>query len=696
MVHNLPAAEAVWEPVPCVPADLPPEALFDTARVADDFAAEALNWGVLRGGQNAMATLQRDTAEKRSGVASLRVDYEFVGKPDYEYIQTNTPLDLPEPGPGIGFWLKHDGTPFPVRLRVTDSSGETHQVDLLCSTEPGWQFVAGTLVGRTTAWGGDGNGRLDYPCKLNGLCVDRPKRGYVGKGSLWIDDLALVRPRTLSESLQVETQGKRFGNVYAPGETVALRVRGQGDSVRWTLLDFWGREVASGQGQAAGTEARFPLAKPGYYACKLELLVGERLAEAQEFRCAALANGDEAARSDFVGVNCHFGQRAYPLDCLDLMRRYGINQFRDEISWRSVETEKGKYALPNHAAEYTRKAAELGLRPLILFDYSNPHYDNDGFPNSPGALTGFAAYAVELARATRGTASNFEVWNEWIGGCGMSGRPGDHGPEAYGRLLKETYAAVKQAFPDVTIVGIGGEYGPHCAENVVRAIGTAGAKSMDAFSIHPYRYPRSPEESDLVGEVQTIADRAAETGAPKKLWITEIGYPTHRTAGGSEERAQARHCVRTLILLQATGVVEKVYWYDLKDDGPRREYNEHNFGLIRHQQYNCAPKPGVVAMSVYIRIAGGATFRELKQQGAAYAASYRRPDGNDVLVAWTTGAPGKCAVTGQVREAVDLVGAPVDVEAGVVLTNSPLYLVGTDLSLVPDTVAVRSQPATPK
>ena len=49
--------------------------------------------------------------------------------------------------------------------------------------------------------------------------------------------------------------------------------------------------------------------------------------------------------------------------------------------------------------------------------------DRGGFPNSPEAIAGFANYAVELARQTRGQVAMFEVWNEWVGGCGMTGRP---------------------------------------------------------------------------------------------------------------------------------------------------------------------------------------------------------------------------------------------------------------------------------
>ncbi len=443
------------------------------------------------------------------------------------------------------------------------------------------------------------------------------------------------------------------------GASIDLRFTGAGDRIRWQWTDYWGQELAHGEGPATASEANVVLPRPGYFVCRIELLRAGRVTDVRQYSCAAIANGAEDARSDFVGVCSHYGQNNYPLPSMDLLQRYGIDQFRDEISWRSYERERGKYEMPRHAAEYLQHAAQLKMRPLIIYDYNNPLYDNDGYPNSPEAIAAFAAYAVDLTRQTRGTVAMFEVWNEWIGGCGMNGRPGDHGPEAYGRLLKDAYAAVKQAFPEVTVVGIGGEYGPQCAENIATALTVAGADSQDGWSIHPYRYPRSAEQSDLIGEVGRIVQRVRATGTTQKAWITEIGWPTHRTSGGSDESAQARHCVRSLALLQSTGLVEKVFWYDFKDDGTRRDYNEHNFGLIRHQSYNCAPKPGMVAMSVFVRMTGGAEFQKLVATDSVYAAHYRRNDGRELVIAWTTDKAKDIEVTGQLEKVVDIMGADV-------------------------------------
>ncbi len=479
----------------------------------------------------------------------------------------------------------------------------------------------------------------------------------------------------------VDSHNAPFGHLYAVGQSVSLRAKGDGDFIRWQVRDYWRHSLAEGEGAGEGSSIQFVLNRSGYFSCRIELLRAGQAAEIQEFCCAALPDGAESARTDFVGVCSHYGQNNYPLPSMNLMRSYGIDQFRDEIAWRSFERRPDEYVMPAHASEYLQRASELSMRPLIIFDYSNPNYDGDGFPNSPEAIAAFGRYAVELARQTRGTVKMFEVWNEWVGGCGMGNRPGNHSPEAYGRLLKPTYAAVKQAFPHVTIVGIGGEYGTHCADNVVGALSTAGAESMDAWSIHPYRYPRPLEQSELVDEVRRIADRVAETGATQSAWITEIGWPTHRTSGGSSERDQARYCVRSLALLQSTGRVQKVFWYDFKDDGTRRDYNEHNFGLIRHQTYHCAPKPGVVAPSAFIRMTGDASFVDLTEQNGCYAARYRRPDGIDVLVAWAQNDSRPITVTGHVQSQVDIMGVEKAAAGTVDLTEDPVYLIGRNLEI---------------
>ena len=205
---------------------------------------------------------------------------------------------------------------------------------------------------------------------------------------------------------------------------------------------------------------------------------------------------------------------------------------------------------------------------------------------------------------------------------------------------------------------------------------------MDGFSIHPYRYPRAPEKSGLVDEVLSITNAVTETGGPGKVWISEIGWPTHRAPGGSTESVQARYCARTLALLQSTGVVERVDWYDLKDDGLLRQYNEHNFGLLHHEQFNCAPKPGIVAMSVFAQRTAGTTCLGLEQNDDLYVVRYEQIDGTDLLLAWTTGAARSVGVTGSLLSATSIMGTSLPAKRTARLSEDIVYLAGRDLQIV--------------
>ena len=679
---SISSADSSWEKIECVPADLTNQLRFQPVRMIDDIERSTQNWTPLKSDQCAQATVHRDRNQYHGGRSALRVDYRFDGESRYEYIQLQGKAEFAQPGLGFGFWLKHDGVPFSLRLRFVDSSGENHQTELIgLPTETDWQFVAGMLDTKSDFWGGDGNGRKDYPCRLSGIVIDRPQSGFTATGSLWIDDLMFVQPRKQQERpFEIATKNRRFGNQFTVGENVMLQASGAGDEIRWQVVDYFGNVQARGKGPAKQTSVEFPLQQPGWFSCQFILIADRQIVGSRSFDCAALPPSDDSPLCDFVGVCTHFGQNRYPLDCMDMMLRYGIDQYRDEIGWSRYEQQPGEYSLPDYAADYLRHSAKLKMRPLVIFDYSNRHYDHGNFPNSPEAIQGFANYAVALARETKGTVGMFEVWNEWIGGCGMKERDGQHDAAAYGRLLKPTYAAVKAKFPELTVVGIGGEYGKECAENIAISAREAGPQSMDGWSIHPYRYPHSPELSDLVGEVNRIASRVGQEGVKTKAWITEIGYPTHLTNRGSTPAAQARHCVRTLALLQSTGLVEKVFWYDLKDDGHSREEKEHNFGLVHHQQFNCAPKPGMVAMSVFARSTAGWQFRELKQAGTTYVACYRRPDGQDLLIAWTSQGKAMIGLKGQLNSAFDIMGKSLEPAENVEISVDPIYFVGKDLN----------------
>jgi hypothetical protein len=141
--------------------------------------------------------------------------------------------------------------------------------------------------------------------------------------------------------------------------------------------------------------------------------------------------------------------------------------------------------------------------------------------------------------------------------------------------------------------------------------------------------------------------------------------------------------VRTVVLLQQQPRVGKLFWYDFKDDGLDRTYNENNFGVVRHQQLNCAPKPAAAALAAWVRLTGGATPAGLSQTNGVYVAAYRA-GAQDVLVAWSASGSLPVRVGGRLAQAADLMGEPFAVTGALRLSEYPVYLTGRNLSVCPE------------
>ena len=119
--------------------------------------------------------------------------------------------------------------------------------------------------------------------------------------------------------------------------------------------------------------------------------------------------------------------------------------------------------------------------------------------------------------------------------------------------------------------------------------------------------------------------------------------------------------------------------YDFQDDGPRRDYTEHNFGLTFQDQ---TPKPSFAAVAFMTRLLGKATPRLGSagidpKVGRQYA--FELPDGRKVYAMWAVEKPVERAVPPDVRGGFvfDLMGNRSDLgnQTKLALTESPVYVV---------------------
>jgi hypothetical protein len=284
---------------------------------------------------------------------------------------------------------------------------------------------------------------------------------------------------------------------------------------------------------------------------------------------------------------------------VDRLVDLGIGTMRDECAWTLVEGQPGDLQLPEEWNRNLDYSVSRGLDTLLILDYANPLYDDGLAPHTDEGRAAFARYAEFMARETRGRVRCFEVWNEpnTAGFWAPAANPQD-----YAALLRTVYPAVKRGNPDAVVVG--------CATagidtEFIRAVLDAGGHdSMDALSIHPYVTPAAPEAADIWNRMRAIRDMTAEYGPPLDIWVTEIGYPTAGANSVSEDQ-QANMIARTYLRSLTLPWLRTVFWYWFGPDGPDRELNEDNFGLLHH---DWSPKPGFTALRTVIEHFASAEF----------------------------------------------------------------------------------------
>jgi hypothetical protein len=311
-----------------------------------------------------------------------------------------------------------------------------------------------------------------------------------------------------------------------------------------------------------------------------------------------------------VGACTHFSQGKGVLERnLESIKQAGIASIRDEVGWGSVEREKGQLAMPERFDAYVRKAAAEGLNVLLILDYANRFYDDGDRPRSPEAIEGFCRYSEFVVRHFGKDVRLYEVWNEWDIGIGLPRQYNKGGsPEDYVKLLKAVYPRIKATDPGVTVMA-GGSTSGGVKKGWLEGIVKEGALDFcDAISIHSYNYndkfpQRGPEAcSAWMTGVQAMLRRYND-GRDVPFYVTEMGWPTHVTKGGTDPELSASYLARLYLLARTSPSFEGIWWYDFQDDGWNPQYNEDNFGLVRP---DLTPKPSYhVLADVAPLVAGG-------------------------------------------------------------------------------------------
>ncbi|MSP12456.1 MAG: hypothetical protein EXR62_05805 [Chloroflexi bacterium] len=221
---------------------------------------------------------------------------------------------------------------------------------------------------------------------------------------------------------------------------------------------------------------------------------------------------------------------------LQMVRELGASWVVEYFPWAYAEPEAGRYDF-THADLLVNHALQQGLKVIARIDYvpawARPA-DSTVRLLPEEAYQRYAAFVAVFAHHFRGRVNYIVVWNEpnLVFEWGM--RPAD--PEAYTRLLAQSYKAIKAVAPETQVLAAGlapteGD-GANMSdlEFLKRMIMAGGGQWMDGLAAHAYGRTVPATEPPDAGRINfrrvelyhDMLVRAGYEGLP--LYITESGW----------------------------------------------------------------------------------------------------------------------------------------------------------------------------
>ncbi len=679
-----------------LPADLP--------NVISDFEQENDEWIFSFGDTPAVRSSYQaiQSAESYQGSYAGRILADFsqspTGSPYASIKKEVDELDIER----MAFWIKTSDLKS-VRIRTTDSTGQTFQQRITLQNTSNWQQVVINEMGSPSFehWNGANDGEWHKPAAAITILFDRfDVKNPALTATVLIDQLTAQIGDWLPE---LKIQQTTLGNIFLDSEPSTFIVKSSSATINWAAYDIYGEQVAAGNENTNAGQAGItvPFRKLGYFTLEVS---AERPGSDPLIRKTAYAvvssalppgNGDSP-----FGINTHLNRIAggWSKELAKLARYMGASFVRDGVEWISIEKEKGVYTFEPSPEDYMRKLAENDLKLLLVGAFNNPFYDNNGTPYTDAGRKGFAEYVKAYVGRYKDRLIGFNVYNEFNGGFGKRGNsPANSQPDYYFKLMKETYNTVKPAYPDVPVVGIvSGGIDLDWIEGVLKGVGegadqNAGLNYLDVVSIQKYMDPNAPDEVfDKLEDLKTLIKQYND-GQLVPIWVTEFGSPTHQAAKGVDEKTQANYLLRAFVLGLGHGV-ERMSWYDLMNDGLQPDYNEDNFGLIRHKNDPMGaytPKPAYASYAATSRMLAGAAFQEIESFDGAVSSHLFAKDGEALRVVWAQQETQAVIETNSSLKITDLMGnteiyTPDNGKIYMTLSGEPLYIKGSLDRIVPD------------
>ncbi|HSV74343.1 MAG TPA: beta-galactosidase [Chthonomonadales bacterium] len=588
--------------------------------VATRFGAPQ-RWWIVAHGPGSRAALEGGELRYEVGpgdsLAGVGADFTLYGRP------TRLRLTVQSDGSGrelvvrVGSHFQN----FESRIgRLTERGEQTFETEM--GAMAGWRH-----------FGGQNDGVMRTPLRLTLVGV-APGAAGPGSGSIRLTELSVQTVVPPAQEVALTPWARLEGGIVRFGcdinSLLPEPVRG---SAEWEARDWSGVVVARGssplalaQGAMASITGQTPAAGRPFTEITFRFRAGVRVfGPVTATAVATMADAGDARLEPASPWGMGLYLERFPDTpeghaamerAAALARAAGVKWTRMEMLWHRIEPERGRFDW-----SFYDRVVETALRNGISIYGLITYWSRWTRPYTPEGIADYARYCHALVTRYGDRIKHWEIWNEpniffWTGPR-----------EMYADLLKAAYAAIKEADPEAVVLGCS-TAGIDTA--FIRQVMDAGAP-FDVLTIHPYR-GHFAEES-FMRELRDVAALTARGGgAPKPVWITEMGWPT-QLIDGVTEREQAGLLARSYLAAVASGASQNVSWYNFREDGENPYFNEHRFGIVRHA--DLAPKPAYRALATVCRTIGARPLAGRIDLGAGLFAFRFSGSEDDVIAIWS-------------------------------------------------------------
>lgn len=300
------------------------------------------------------------------------------------------------------------------------------------------------------------------------------------------------------------------------------------------------------------------------------------------------------------GVNSHNPKES--IEVLQKMYDAGIRFIRYDLPWQNIEKLNGVYDFSEFDIAYLR-AEQVGIKLLLIFDYTNPYYDNNYSPYTELGRRAFTNYVKAAVEHFQGKGIIWEIYNEptgfWIFSDGS--KPDFQNITSvlkcetqYALLANMVSSSIKSEFPNEVVIGPGmawcdGMVSPGFNNSLTflqNWYKTGACNNLDAISIHPYRQV-APEYAmlDYPFFRDDISNKTYNNSGKNPLIVcSEWGYSAGWVGiGGStytEREVWKSKNIARLLLTNIMNNIPLTILYDWMNDGSDQTNSEHQFGLV--------------------------------------------------------------------------------------------------------------------